>query len=92
MSASHDETRKLLYSIQTGMYDVRDRAVAIMPNQNDTKTEHMFATYEKTKHQHHIPTSNKMFNAYIPSKQAFTKCWLTLDCHHTTDDDFSNIT
>ena len=73
MSAPPDRTSELLHSIQSCISDVKDWANANMLKLNDSQTELMLVTSERSKHLHNLPTSITIGNAQIPFKQSVQK-------------------
>ena len=58
---------------------------------NDSKTELMLVTSNRTKHLHSLSTSITIGNAQIPFEQSVRNFSLTLDCHLTMNAHVSNI-
>ena len=77
--------------MQSCVCDVEAWATANMLRPNDYKTELMLVTSKGTKHLHNLPTSITMGNSQIPFKQSVNNFDLRLDCHLTTNADFTNI-
>ena len=91
MSAPPDRISELLHPMLSCMCDVKAWATASMLRLNDNKTELMLVTSNRTKHLHNLPSSITMGNAQIPVKQCVKNLGCTLDCHLTTNANFSNI-
>ena len=70
MSAPPDRISELLHSMQSCISDVKAWATANMLKLNDSKTELMFVTSNRTKHLHNLTTSITIGNAQIPFKQS----------------------
>ena len=83
MSAPPDRISELLHSMQSCISDVKAWATANMLKLNDSKTELMLVTSERSKHLHNLPTSITIGNAQIPFKQSVKNLGFTLDCHLT---------
>ena len=73
------------------MSDVKAWATANMLKLDDSKTELMLVTSNRSKHLHNLPTSITMGNAQIPFKQSVKNLGFTLDCHLTMNAHVSNI-
>ena len=58
---------------------------------NDNKTKFKLVTSIRTKHLHNLPTSVTICNAKIIFKQSVKKLGFTLDCHHTMNENVTNI-
>ena len=58
---------------------------------NDSKTELMLATSNRTKHLHNLSTSITMGNDQVPFKQSVNNLGFILDCHLTMNAYVSNI-
>ena len=91
MSAPPDRISELLHSIQSCISDVKAWATANMLKLNDSKTELMLVTSNRTKHLYNLPISITMVNAQITFKQSVTNLGFTLDCHLTMNAHVSNI-
>ena len=91
MSAPPDRISELLHSMQSCMSDVKAWATANMLKLNDSKTELMLVTSNRSKHLHNLPTSITIGNAQIPFKQSVKNLGLTLDCHLTMNAHVFNI-
>ena len=91
MSAPPDRISELLHSMQSCISDVKVWATANMLKHNDSKTELMLVTSNRSKHLHNLPTSITIGNAQIPFKQSVKNLGFTLDCHHTMNAHVSNI-
>ena len=91
MSAPPDGISELLHSIQSYISDVKAWATAKKPKRNDSKTELMLVTSNRSKHLHNLPTSITIGNAQIPFKQTVKILGFTLDCNHTMNAHVSNI-
>ena len=81
----------LLHSMKSCMNDVKAWITANMLKLNDSKTELMLVTSERTRHLHTLPTSITIGNAQISFKQSVKNLGFTLDCHLTMNPHFSNI-
>ena len=66
MSAPQKRISELLHSIQSCICDVKAWATANMLKLNDSKTELMFVTSNRSKHLHNLPTTITIGNAQIP--------------------------
>ena len=62
-----------------------------MLKHNDSKTELMLVSSNRSKHLHSLPTSVTMGNAHIPIKQSVMNLGSTLDYHLTMNAHVSNI-
>ena len=91
MSAPPDIISELLHSIQSCISDVKAWETANMLKLNDSKTEFMLLTSQRSKHLHNLPTSITMCNAKIPFKQSVKIFCFTFDCHLTMNAHVSNI-
>ena len=91
MSAPPDRISELLHSMQSCISDVKAWATANMLKLNDSKTELMLVTSNRSKHLHNLPTSITIGNAQIPFKQSVKNLGFTLDCHLTMNAHVSNI-
>ena len=69
MSAPPDRISELLHSMQSCISDVKAWATANMLKLNDSKTELMLVTSNRSKHLHNLPTSITIGNAQIPFKK-----------------------
>ena len=81
MSAPPDRLSELLHSIQSWISDVKVWATANMLKRNDSKTDLMLVTSNRSKHLHNLPTSITIGNSQIPIKQSVKNLGFTLDCH-----------
>ena len=70
---------------------VKAWATANMLKLNDSKTELMLVTSNRSKHLHNLPTSITIGNAQITFKQSVKNLGSTLDCHLTMNAHVSNI-
>ena len=77
--------------MQSCIGDVKALATANMLKLNDTKTQFMLVTSERTKHLHTLPTSITIGNAQTTLKQSVKNLGFTLDCHLTMNSHVSNI-
>ena len=91
MSAPPDRISELLHSMQSCISDVKAWATANMLKLNDSKTELMLVTSNRSKHLHNLPTSITIGNDPIPFKQSVKKICFTLDSHLTMNTHVSNI-
>ena len=91
MSAPPDRISELLHSMQSCIGDVNACATANMLKLNDSTTELMLVTSNRSKHLHNLPTSITIGNAQIPFKQTVNNLDFTLDCHLTMNAHVSNI-
>ena len=91
MSAPPDRISELLNSMQSCISDVKAWATANMLKLNDSKTELMLVTSQRSKHLHNLPTSITIGNAQISFKQSVKNLCFTLDCHLTMNAHVSNI-
>ena len=91
MSTPPDRISELLHSMQSCIGDVNACATANMLKLNDSKTELMLVTSNRSKHLHNLPTSITIGNAQIPFKQTVKNLCFTLDCHLTMNAHISNI-
>ena len=91
MSAPHDRISELLHSIQSCISDVKAWATANMLKLNDSKTELMLVTSNRSKHLHNLPTTITIGNAQIPIKQSLKNLGFTFDCHLTMNANVSII-
>ena len=67
MSARPDRLSVLLHSMLSWISDFKSWATANMPKLNDSKTDLMLVTSNRSKHLHSLPTSITMGNARLPS-------------------------
>ena len=67
MSARPDRLSVLLHSMLSWISDFKSLATANMPKLNDSKTDLMLVTSNRSKHLHSLPTSITMGNARLPS-------------------------
>ena len=86
-----DKMSEPLHSMQSFIGDVKAWATAKMPKHNDSKTELMLVTSNRTKHLHSLPTSITIGNAQIPFKKSVKNLGFTLDCHLTMNAHVSKI-
>ena len=91
MSAPPDRISELLLSMQSCICDVKAWATANMLKLNDSKTELMLVTSNRTRHLHSLPNSITIGNAQIPFKNSVKNLGFTLDCHLTMNAHVSNI-
>ena len=91
MSAPPDRISELLHSMQSCMRDVKAWATANMLKRNDSKTELMLVTSERSKHIHDLPNSITEGNAQIPFQKSVKNLGFTLHCHLTMNAHVSNI-
>ena len=77
--------------MQSCICDVKAWATADMLKLNDSKTELMLVTSNRTKHLHNLPTSITIENAQVPFKQSVKNLGFTLDCHLTMNAHVTNI-
>ena len=91
MSAPQDSISEPLHSMQSCISDVKAWATANMLKLNDSKTELMLVTSNRSKHLHTLLTSISIGNAQIPYKQSVENLGFTLDCHLTMNAHVSNI-
>ena len=91
MSAPPDRISELLHSMQSCISDVKAWATANMLKLNDSKTELMLVTSNRSKHLHNLPTSITIGNAQIPFKHSVKNLGFTLDCHLIMNAQVSNI-
>ena len=77
--------------MQSCICDVKAWATAKMLKLNDSKTELMLVTSQRTKHLHDLPTSITIRNAQIPFTESVKNMGLTLDCHITMNAHVFNI-
>ena len=91
MSAPPDRIPVLHQTIQSCISDVKAWATVNMLRLNDSKTELVLVTSNRTKHLHSLPTSIAVGNAQIPFKQSVKNLGFTLDCHLTMNAHVSNI-
>ena len=91
MSAPPDRISELLHSIQSCISDVKPWATANVLKLNDSKTELMLVTSNRSKHLHSLPTSITIGNAQIPFKQSVKNMGFTLDCHLPMNAHVTNI-
>ena len=91
ISAPPDRISELLHSMQSCIGDVNACATANMLKLNDSQTDLMLVTSNRSKHLHNLPTSITIGNAQIPLKQSVKKLSFTLDCHLTMNAHVSNI-
>ena len=91
MSAPPDRISELLHSMQSCISDFKAWATANMLKPNDSKTELMLVTSNRSKHLHSLPTSITIGNAQIPFNQSVKNLDFTLDCHLTMNAHVSNL-
>ena len=91
MSAPPDGISELFHSMQSCISDVKAWATANMLKLNDSKTELILVTSNRTMHLHSVHISLSMGNAQIPFKQSVKNMGLTLDCHLTMNAHVSKI-
>ena len=70
MSAPPDRISELLHSMQSCISDDKAWSTANMLRLNDSKTDLMLVTSNRTKHLHSLPTSITIGNAQIPLKKS----------------------
>ena len=91
MSAPCDRIYELLHSMQSCISDVKAWATVNMLKLNDSKTELMLVTSNRSKHLHSLPTAFTIGNAQFPFKQSVKNLGFTLDFHLTMNEHVSNI-
>ena len=91
MSAPPDRISELLHSMHSCISDVKAWATANMLKLNDSKTELMLVTSNRSKHLHNRPTSITIGNAQFPFKQSVKNIGSILDSHLTMNAHVSNI-
>ena len=91
MSAPPDRISELLHSNKECISDAKAWATANVLKLNDSKTELMLVTSNRTKHLHNLPNSITIGNAQIPFKQSVKNLGFRLDCHLTMNAHVSNV-
>ena len=91
MSSPPDRISELLHSMQSCINDDKAWATANMLKLNDSKTELMLVTCNRTKYLHTLPTSITIGDAQILLKQSVKNLCFTLDCHRTINAHVTNI-
>ena len=73
------------------MSDIKAWATANMHKLNENRTEHMLVTSKRTKHLHHLSTSNTIGNDDDPFKQSMKNLNFALDSHYTMNAHVSTV-